>query len=389
MSTVISPGPVALPEDLVHEGDFVAACKEAPDSLVYFLLNVGDGDTQLVLLPKDPSDESDTRRALVIDVGTTNKLPRLIESLIEAGLLPERERGDTFAVVIGSHPHDDHIGGMPQFLERFQDHIVEYWDSGYYHPTAAYVETMVILERLRKSILVTQPTSGMTRFIGSVKLSIVTPGVSLRNRFDTYGVNINDASIAVKIEFPATRIVQQENDRDYVRPPEPWALLLGADAQTTSWAQATVDFPERHSDGDHGGGFPEADGLDWLRAHIFKVPHHASKHGVNIELVERIQPKLSLISSVGGAGRYHFPHHLAIEAIREGIEPTTSGQVRSGDHELGIYYTADRLEGTDQDLGTIALIVPPKRRSKAALWRLRDRPSDAIDLSKAVTIDTG
>lgn len=195
-------------------------------------------------------------------------------------------------------------------------------------------------------------------------------------------MNINDASIAVRLEFPATRIIQKGENRDYQRPPEPWSLLLGADAQTTSWAQATVDFPQFHA---HNGGLAQA-GEDWLKAHVFKVPHHASKHGVNIELVERIKPRLSLISSVGGAGRYHFPHHLAIEAIREGIEQTTSGQDRSPDHELGIYYTSDRLEGTEQELGTVALIVPPKRRSKVSMWRFQDGPKQSIKLSNAVRI---
>src|SRR5207247_5563484 len=69
-----------VPADRLREGNFVSAAMGAPDSLIYFLLNVGDGDTQLVLLP---AEEDGTRRALVIDVATTSKLPRLVESLAD------------------------------------------------------------------------------------------------------------------------------------------------------------------------------------------------------------------------------------------------------------------------------------------------------------------
>ena len=383
--TVTPTAPEAIPTERFEEGDFVRACKAEPASLVYFVLNVGDGDTQLILLPSDPDDPHDTRQGVVVDVATQDKLPALVEALAKHGLLPARDRGDEFPVVIGTHPHDDHIAGMPQFIAQFGDHIPEYWDSGYYHPTAAYLETMVHLERLKKRVLVTQPTSGMTRYLGTVRITALTPGVGLRSRFDTYGVNINDASIALKIEFPASRIVQRGENRSYVRPPSPWSLLLGADAQTTSWAQATVDFPQLHAQQQVREAIKDMMGPDPLQAHIFKVPHHASKHGVNVELVERVRPKISLVSSVGGAGRYNFPHHLAVEAIREGIEPTTSGQTRTPDYDLNILYTSDRRGPRSKEpLGSIALIIPARRRRDLTVWRFRDEPRDDIDLSRGL-----
>lgn len=64
--------------------------------------------------------------------------------------------------------------------------------------------------------------------------------MGLRSRFDTFGININDASITLKIEFPASRIIQKENNRSYRRPRAPWSLLLGGDEQTTGWAQAAA-----------------------------------------------------------------------------------------------------------------------------------------------------
>ena len=38
----------------------------------------------------------------------------------------------TFPIVVGTHPHDDHLRGMPEFLARYGQEVGEYWDPGYY-----------------------------------------------------------------------------------------------------------------------------------------------------------------------------------------------------------------------------------------------------------------
>jgi len=55
--------------------------------LVYFLLNVGDGDTQLILLPESPTG----RRAIVVDCATSTKLPALAESLGKSAKILKKE----------------------------------------------------------------------------------------------------------------------------------------------------------------------------------------------------------------------------------------------------------------------------------------------------------
>jgi beta-lactamase superfamily II metal-dependent hydrolase len=392
-----------LPAEAIETraGTFVDACRKAGDHLVYCLLNVGDGDTQLLLLPTRPAPQGGDgqgigrthgRRAIVVDVATTRKLPALLDALAAAGIV-DLDEEELFPLVVGTHPHSDHLGGMPQFLRRYGSQVGQFWEPGYYHPSGGFVETMVALEdhpRIRHL----QPTSGTTCFIDAVKVTVLTPGIGLRGRFDTYGVNINDASLSLRVEFPTTRVAREPDpvgtneNRAYLALDAPWALLLGGDAQTTAWAQAAVDFPQLHRDHNPAlyRSLRAATGRDQLSANILKVPHHASKRGINLELMERIKPRMTLVSSVTGGGRYNFPHPVTVEAIREALEPigTKAQPHRSPDHDLGIHYTGARTtrHGEQRPAGSIAVLVPPRRGGRLRVWRFGDGPRDPIDLDE-------
>lgn len=408
------------PATLAPAGDGVGALVEAvleePNALVYFLLNVGDGDTQLLLLPPDSNDKM--RRLVIVDVATTRKLPGLIESLHEvqvptaAGTQPLIQRPGSpgqIRLVVATHPHFDHIGGMSELFDLYNAlHagstpyassacIDQFWEPGYFFPGPSFHRLMAHLETspwIRRF----QPTSGTSTFLDSVKVTVMGPGVGLRTRFDTYGVEVNNSSLTLMFEYPAHRIYTEpdpESDdrlnRRSVRK-RSRRLLLGGDAQFASWAQTTIDFPDLHNEQNPilAKELQAARGRDYLASDLFKMSHHASKHGINLELMERVNAKHVLVSSTGGGGRYNFPHALAMDAAREARQATTtSGAARLTDHALGIHVTGAVLD--DQSgtaLGSMAVLVSPKPSRGMRIFRLMDGPKDAIDLTAAREVMT-
>lgn len=371
-----------VPTGLLEKAPFLDDVDD--DDLVYFLCNVGDGDTQLVVLPAQEEDTGNgiekVRRALVVDVATERKLPALLDSLASTALLPDRT--DLITVAVATHPHEDHIGGMAEFLDLYEGRIAEFWEPGYYHPTASYIEMMRSLED-SPNIIHTQPTSGMTRFMGIAKVTVLSPAMRVRSLFDSYGVEINNSSLSLRIEVPAMRVEQRGKNREYLKIRDTQALILGGDAQTFSWSHVLVDFPQLHPDQSSAAkALRMALGSDPLRANVLKVSHHGSKHGVSLELIEAVKPSLCLVSSVAGGGKYNFPHAVTQEAIREAIQPVASGKAdRKKDHELGIHYTSG-IDSDDEPLGSIAIVMSPTGR-KRNMWRFGDAPREKIDLDNA------
>jgi hypothetical protein len=361
-------------ECLTDPGDFRADVED--QDLVYFLLNVGDGDMQVLLLPMR---HDGGRSALIIDVQNAAKLDSLLDDLMAHQLLrPAISPDRMFPLVCATHPHHDHIAGMATFLDTWREHIGEFWEPGYRHSSASFFEMMNSVEV--GQISHAQPTSGFTKYLGLVRLTVLTPAIGLRNRFDTYGVDINDASIALKIDFPASRVEQQAGTRK-LHDRRLRKLILGADALMLSWAQALIDWPELHPDNSPiAKALAKAQGASPLKADLFKIPHHASKHGISVELLEQIDPRLSLLSCGVGGGRFNFPHDVALDSIREARAriATKPGAIYPADYVLGIHSTGDRDQAGDR-LGSIAVVIGPKKR-KWHVWRFRDGPLDPIRL---------
>lgn len=355
------------------------------DALVVYVLNVGDGDAIVLQFPDDG-------RGHAYGIVDSNDGAKTLE------LLQTRLQATKLRFVCATHPHIDHVRGIEKLLKAYDGQVEEFWDSGFRYTSRTY--NGIVKEIERQGIQLFRPTSGFETFIGGTHVTVLSPSIMLRNRYDTYGVDPNNASIVLRLEYP-----YQAPSTEFpaaaaggpTEPPRTRSIILGGDAQTDAWSRVLEEFP--HLDKDPANWARQISvrqGRQPLACDVLKVSHHCSKHGVNLELVERMGdtsgagpsfgPRYLLISCADGEASQHgFPHLVAQEILREARDPQgRSGGPHQPDDDLGIHYTAQRIEGTDPPLpaGSIAAVFT-RDGKPPTLYRLCDDAGENVDLAKA------
>ena len=253
------------------------------DTLSLHILNVGDGDSLVIELPK----EGDSRSHIVVDCARADKTIDYLKKL----------DAKTLKLVVATHPHSDHINGLTGVMKKYAD-IEQFWDSGFRHNSGTWYDLIEYLKDQRKDIIFIRPTSGMTVTMAGVEISVVAPSIYMRNRYDTYGVNINNASIVLKLTYANK------------------SMILGGDAQWDSWGKITEEFPHYEKTSNPDQYIQLEKTFNPLQCVFIKASHHGSKHGTVLEAIERLDPEYAAISC-GKPSEYDFPHELAIKAFEE------------------------------------------------------------------------
>jgi hypothetical protein len=213
-------------------------------------------------------------------------------------------------------------------------------------------------------------------------------------------VDVNNASIVVKVEYPSQGPVADARRTGAAAEPvaadlKPRSVILGGDAQTDAWSKVLEEFPHLDRSEENWARLIKArTGRQPLFCDVLKVSHHASKHGINLELVERMgdasgdgrtQGPKYLVNSCSSHSTHGFPHAVAVEIMREVRQPVAkSGAARKRDHELGIYYTAQSLSDAGQlsAAGSVAIVLH-ENGSSPDLYRFCDREEEPVDFAKA------
>ncbi|MFH2111193.1 MAG: MBL fold metallo-hydrolase [Candidatus Bathyarchaeota archaeon] len=253
------------------------------DTLSVHVLNVGDGDSIVVELP----EERGSRSHIVVDCKRGDKSIKYLKQLGAKRL----------ELVVASHPHADHINGLVAVMKEYGD-VEQFWDSGFRHNSDTWYELVRYVRDDRPEVQFIRPTSGLTTVMSGVEVTVLAPSISLRNRYDTYGVNINNSSIVLKLTYKDETII------------------LAGDAQLESWGKVTEEFPHFEKTSNPSQHIKVEKNYFPLDCRFLKVSHHGSKHGTALEVVEKLKPNVAAISC-DSPSEYGFPHHLATDSIEE------------------------------------------------------------------------
>lgn len=230
----------------VAVGQQPAPCPR-PDSLGVLVefLDVGQGDAVLLRTP-------DGRAALVDGGPGTDPLQRLLTERQVRGL----------ALVVASHNHLDHIGGLPAALRQLQVGAV--MDNGMPATTAVYRRLLDAVEERKVRLLA---PSARTLTLGEVTLRVLPPWPEAKDQ--------NDASIGLVIRLGE------------------FSAILTGDAERralTHWLR-TADLGQ---------------------VTVAKMGHHGSRNATTASWATRLRPKV-VVASLAAGNSYGHPHTEAVQ----------------------------------------------------------------------------
>jgi len=350
------------------------------DELVIHFLNVGFGDNIVIEFPV----VSDIRQFGLIDCKDSKKTEEYLNKLHTN----DNQSPDRLAFICATHPHYDHIKGIQHFLDSNTYWPYEFWDSGFRHNSLTYQR---ILETIAtKKIKLLRVSSGMEWYFGRVQISALAPSIDLRNRYATYGVDMNNASIVLRIEHNKSDSILQKSaeyegnqSTEAERKAGKSVVLLTGDAEFDSWTHVVQEYPKLERSSSHKPLVKKM--INNLNCAIIKVSHHGSMHSAPLDVYEKMSPKLAIISTrqevsskrvnSGTLTRGLFPHDSSVMALEEcGTKVLTT----DGSYESQKFDDNSAKDPIHAHPGSIIVSIPPG--SKPRYKKLDDKPWDPTPL---------
>lgn len=226
---------------------------EKARQLCYYALNVGQGDCSLFILPDG--------RNVVFDAGPRSNARRTVNYLKSCGVRK-------IDLLVATHPHEDHIGGMKELLARIP--VKQIWDSGYNHGSKVQRDFYQTIKD--KKIPFGRPKRGYAAKMGDVTLEVLAPAKALRGTSS----DANNNGLIVLVTYGGV------------------SFLMMGDAQKEE--QETVSpLP---------------------RAAVLKAAHHGAANGTDAALLREVSPDVIVLSYERG-NSYGHPHKETTAAIRK------------------------------------------------------------------------
>lgn len=249
--------------------------KENVGELEIYILDVDQGDSTFIKFHNN--------KTMLIDGGSKSKSDRVISNLRELEV-------DKIDYLIATHPHEDHIGGLPEVIRNFN--IENIYLPNKTNNTKIFEE--LLLEIKNHSVNVKEAKLGLKILEeNDLKVRFIGP--------DKIYKDINNNSAIVNIEYGNFK-----------------SIFMG-DAEKAS----EMALLERNIK---------------LKSNLLRVGHHGSDTSTTDVFLDRVKPEYSVVS-VGKDNRYGHPDNEVIKRLE-----SIGSQIFRTDQDGNIKISTDGIE---------------------------------------------
>lgn len=224
----------------------------ASGQLKVHYINVGQGDG--ILIEQGTHD-------MLIDAGTNEDEKLMVDYLSKEGI-------KHLDYVVGTHPHEDHIGGLDAVIKNFD--IGTLYMPQVSTTTATFKDVVTAIKA--KNLKITTPHPGDAFKLGNANCEILAPNSSKYN-------DMNDYSIVIKLTYGSNK------------------FLFTGDAQTLSENEIL------------------AKSFD-VSADVLKLGHHGSHTSTSTTFLDKVHPKYAIVSC-GKDNDYGHPHDITMKKLEK------------------------------------------------------------------------
>lgn len=220
-----------------------------------FFLDVGQGDSTFIKTPQN--------HQILIDGGEDNTV---LENLKD--VVPFFDK--SIDLIVLTHPHKDHIGGLIEVMKRFD--IENILITGVYSDDPYYLELLQNIKSLDTNVFIANADTDF--LFNNVLLDVIYPFAQIAYKsFE----NQNNSSIVIKVFY-----------KDEV-------ILLTGDIEKTIEQEIINSNINIKSD-------------------ILKMAHHGSKTSSSAEFLKKASPEISVIQ-VGKNNKFGHPNEETLENL--------------------------------------------------------------------------
>lgn len=261
------------------------------NSLRVYFLDVGQGDGAVIRFP--------TGETVLVDAGPSSPDYDAGERNIAPFL--RRQGISTIDAMITTHPHADHLGGVPYILRNFT--VRQAIDAGQSAGSRLYRDYRSLIHTMEHRAV----HGGMVLQFGGARLYVLHPTQQFIDSDSADGYNeLNGSSVVFKLVYGSS------------------SILFTGDAETDA---------EEHLAAFYG---------DFLRSDLLKAGHHGSSTSSSERFISYVMPG-HVVISVAKFNKFRHPSRKVIARLE-----AAGASVHRTDTEGAVVFTSDGLRWTQQ-----------------------------------------